>query len=264
MAERVRYRSAWVAVLIALALALGGSATASAATDASDERAARHVTVATYNVDFGTNLAPLFSITDPAQLMTAANAVYQNMVASNYAERADTIADLLAKERPDVIGLQEIATWEIFDASRPDLGFVVAHDFEPLLLAALAERGLPYRVAVANVTFQGSLPTSPTTAVRFTDENLILVRGDVPDRKLSTSNPAQGQFLARIPLLNLGIFVTRGWASTDVTVRDRTFRFFTTHLEAYSEPIRNLQAIELAAMVVTSPHPVVLTGDINS
>jgi endonuclease/exonuclease/phosphatase family metal-dependent hydrolase len=47
-------------------------------------------------------------------------------------------------------------------------------------------------------------------------------------------------------------------------VGGRTFRFFTTHLEAYSEVVRNLQAAELAAMVEASPYPVVLTGDINS
>lgn len=154
----------------------------------------------------------------------------------------------LAKERPEVIGLKEIATWERFDGTRPELGFVVAHDFEPLLLAALAERGHPYTVAVANLTFQESLPISPTTAVRFTDENLILVRSDQPDRTLSAANGAQGQFLARIPLLHRGTMGTRGWASTDVTVRGRTFRFFTTHLEAYSEPIRNLQALEVAVL----------------
>ena len=166
MAERVGRRVVWVAVLVAVALGLGGpaSASASARPEASDDRAAaRHATVGTYNVDFGTNLAPLFAITDPVQLMTAANDVYQDMVASNYAERADTIADLVAKERPDVLGLQEIATWETFDRTHPELGFLVAYDFEPLLLTALAERGVPYTVAVANVTFQGSMPTSPTT-----------------------------------------------------------------------------------------------------
>ena len=266
MAERGKWRVVRVAALLALVLALAGAATASASakTDAADERGARRVTVASYNVDFGTNLAPLFAITDPVQLMTAAAGVYQNMVASNYAERADTIADLVAKERPDVLGLQEIATWETFDYTRPELGFVVAYDFEPLLLAALAQRGVPYTVAVANGTFQGSLPTSPTTVVRFTDKNLILVRSGLSAQKLSASNPAEGQFVARIPVPNLGIAITRGWASTDVTVHHQTFRFFTTHLEAYSEAVRNLQAVELAGMIAASPYPVVVSGDINS
>ena len=226
--------------------------------------AVRHVTVATYNVDFGTDLAPLFTITDPAKLVIAANTAYQAMIASNYAERADAIAALLAKERPDVIGLQEIATWETVDLAHRELGFVMAYDFQSLLLADLAARGVPYDVAVSNPTFQGSLPISPTTVVRFTDKNLILARAGMADAKLSTSDPAEGQYAARLPLPNLGIAVTRGWARVDVTVRGRTFRFFTTHLEAYSAAVRNLQAAELAGMVLASPYPVVVTGDINS
>ncbi len=63
---------------------------------------------------------------------------------------------------------------------------------------------------------------------------------------------------------NLGIAVTRRWASTDVTMRGNTFRFFASHLEAYSEAVRNAQAVQLAAMVVASSHPVIVTGDINS
>jgi endonuclease/exonuclease/phosphatase family metal-dependent hydrolase len=196
--------------------------------------------------------------------MGAADRAYRAMVASNYAERADALADLIAKERPDVVGLQEMATWETLDLTRPHLGFTVAHEFQPLLLGSLVERGLSYTVAVSNPSFQGSLPISPTTVVRFTDKNVILVRADLADRKLSTSNPADGQFAARLPLPHLGLAVTRGWASIDVTVWGRTFRFFTTHLEAYSETVRNLQVAELAAMVEASPYPVVVTGDINS
>jgi endonuclease/exonuclease/phosphatase family metal-dependent hydrolase len=263
MAGRCPGRSVALLVALLLVVALTWTAPASAQ-PASTSNGARQVTVATYNVDFGTNLAPLFGISDPAALMAAADAAYRQMVGSNYPERAAAIADLIAKERPDVVGLQEIATWETLDLTRPQPQYEVAHAFQPLLLAELAARGVPYEVAVSNVTFRESLPISPTTVVRFTDLNLILVRSGAPDRILSTSNPQEGRFLARIPLLNLGVFVTRGWASLDVTVRGRTFRFFTTHLEAYSELVRNLQAAELAAMVALSPHPVVVTGDINS
>lgn len=249
------------ALLVGLALAWTAPAAAEPATTANG---ARHVTLATYNVDFGTNLAPLFGLSDPVALMTAANAAYQQMVASSYGERAAAVADLLAKERPDVVGVQEIATWETLDLTGSPPQFTVAHAFQPLLLAQLAARGVPYDVAVSNVTFQGSLPISPTTVVRFTDLNLVLVRGGAPDRMLSTSAPQEGRFVARIPLPHVGLFLTRGWASVDVTVRGRTFRFFTTHLEAYSELVRNLQAVELAVLAAASPHPVVLTGDINS
>ena len=101
--------------------------------------------------------------------------------------------------------------------------------------------------------------------MRYTDYNLVLTRAGLPARMLTTSDPAQGRYAAYIPLPPLfGVNVTRGWASVDVTVGGRTFRFFTTHLEAYNETVRNLQAGQLAAAVAASPHPVVVTGDFNS
>ena len=263
--ESVGRAARFVAIVVSVVLGMA-TQVAAAPSDRLGEAAsgARHVTVATYNVDFGTDLAPLFGIADPAKLTVAANAAYQRMIASDYAERADAIAALLVKERPDVVGLQEIATWETLDLTRPQLGFVVMYDFQSLLLADLAARGVPYTVAVSNTTFQGSLPIGPTTLVRFTDKNLILTRAGPPDRSVTTSNPAEGQYAARIPLPNLGTAVTRGWASVDVTVRGRTVRVYTTHLESYSEVVRNAQATELAVMVLTSRYPVIVTGDINS
>jgi endonuclease/exonuclease/phosphatase family metal-dependent hydrolase len=235
------------------------------------DTAARHVVAATYNVDFGADLAPLFAITDPTQLVAAAHAAYQDMIDSNYAERAAAIAELLAKERPDVAGLQEADTWETGNLANPTAGFVMTYNFRALLLADLAADGVPYTETVVNQTFQSALPIDASTVVRFTDYNVILTRSGTPARKVSTSNPAQGKYTARIPLgAPLNLSITRGWASVDIAVRGRTFRFFTTHLEAYSggglppDYFRNLQAKELAAMVVASPIPVVVTGDINS
>src|SRR5262249_35462346 len=56
----------------------------------------------------------------------------------------------------------------------------------------------------------------------------------------------------------------RGWASVDVKVRDRTFRFVTTHLDAFSAPVRNAQAAQLVAGAAATDLPVVLVGDFNS
>lgn len=69
--------------------------------------------------------------------------------------------------------------------------------------------------------------------------------------------------------MGLDVVVERGWSTVDITQRGRTFRFATTHLEAFgTTPLqdewRNLQAAELAADLEASPHPVVLVGDINS
>lgn len=227
--------------------------------------AARHAVFATYNVDFGADLQPLFSATSLPDLIAKANVAYQSMIDSNYKERAAAIAGLLANERPDVVGLQEADTWETMDLTAPQPQFVMTdNDFPKLIRDDLAADGVPYDMVIENVTAQAAVPISATEVVRYTDYNVILSRAGLPDRMLSYADSQEGQYTARILLPNLGLAITRGWADTDVTVWGRTFRFFTTHLEAYSDPIRNLQAAQLKGLIADSPYPVVVTGDINS
>jgi hypothetical protein len=57
--------------------------------------------------------------------------------------------------------------------------------------------------------------------------------------------------------------VTRGYAAVDARFHGRWVRFATTQPEAYSVPIRQLQAMELAGAHSTSPYDVI-AGDINS
>lgn len=57
--------------------------------------------------------------------------------------------------------------------------------------------------------------------------------------------------------------VRRGWASVDLMIRGKVYRFFDTHFEAYNGQIRLAQVSELVARMSTSPYPVVLVGDIN-
>ncbi len=258
-----------LAAVTATAVGCGGSSVSSqrGASGVSE----RQVVVATYNVDFGTNLAHLFGLKDLGQIIAAAKTAYQEVLASNYPERAAAIAKVLAAARPDAAGLQEADTWEKRDPSQPGSMFSMVEDFPTLIQRDLAARGLHYDLAVMNQTFQAQMPLDGKTLVRYTDYNVILVRSDLPKQTLSTSNPAQGLYTARIqlpPPLNLQ--VTRGWASLDVTVFGRTFRFYTTHFETYASPgysedyVRNLQSKELAAKVETSQVPTVITGDINS
>jgi endonuclease/exonuclease/phosphatase family metal-dependent hydrolase len=121
-------------------------------------------------------------------------------------------------------------------------------------------------VAAVNADFSAGLPISATTLGIFTDRNVVIVRDDVAGAKIKTSNPTSQIFHDTVPVPIGGgtIDVTRGWAAVDVKIREKTFRVVSTHLEAFSEPIRNLQAQELATALDASPLPVILLGDLNS
>jgi endonuclease/exonuclease/phosphatase family metal-dependent hydrolase len=194
------------------------------------------------------------------------------MERTNYPERSRTIARLLDRERPDVIGLQEVALWET--APLGSSSWTTTYDFLQLTLDALAARGAHYRVAAVNTNFTNAnlpfpIPISATTQARFTDRDVILVRVGRPWRPVVATNPVSRNFAVSLPLSILGqtISVQRGWSSVDVRIRDARFRFVNTHLEAFDGPdgpVKVAQATELAAALRASPLPLVVVGDVNS
>lgn len=257
----------WLVSASALALVVmtaGLSTPASATHGGHDDR----LVVATYNVDFGTDLAPLFTASG-TDLLVKAQGAFTTMLRSDYASRADAVATLLGREHPDVIGLQEVAQWTQIN---PTTGArVVVADYQAQFLAALARHDLHYAVVEVNSTMDTTLTLTPTFAVRFVDQNLILVRTD-GDHPLTVRRHEQGRYEASMAVSSLGIVVTRGWAYADLQRDGRAFRFFTTHLEAYTDVAgdteksfyRDQQARALRTMMLASPLPVIVTGDINS
>jgi endonuclease/exonuclease/phosphatase family metal-dependent hydrolase len=243
--------------------------------------------VGVYNVYLGADLTPLFGATSLPDLAARAGAIYSEMVRTDFPQRAEAIAELVAKDRPDVLGLNEVARWETAPMTLvPTPGgplpvvtgpYTTTYDFEQILLDALAAEGEPYTVVAGNTNFTSAsipipVPISPTLAARFTDHDLILVRTDAL-KHISVSNARSMNFSASasfsVTLLGLPIVVERGWSTVDLTQRGRTFRFVNTHLEAFgSTPLRdewrNRQAAELVADLATSPYPVVVVGDINA
>jgi endonuclease/exonuclease/phosphatase family metal-dependent hydrolase len=243
--------------------------------------------VGVYNVYLGANLRPLFGATSVPDLIERAAAIYADMERTDFPQRAEAIAELIAEERPDVLGLNEVALWETapWTLVQTPTGplpvvtgpYTTTFDFEQILLDALAAAGEPYTVVATNTNFTSAtipiaIPISPTLAGRFTDHDLILVRTEAL-KHMSVSNARSFNFSTdssfSVNLLGLDVVVQRGWSTVDITQRGRTFRFANTHLEAFGNtPLqdewRNLQAAELVADLEASPHPVVLVGDINS
>lgn len=262
--------------------ALLTAASAADAAAAPETPAAVTVDVQTYNLNLGADLTPLFGATSLPQLVSAAAGVYADVTASEPAQRMAAVAAIIATQRPEVVGLQEVATWQTAPYT-PVGGIPVltgpyksSFDFLELLLDDLRADGVQYEAVSANTNFDSAsavpipIPISATTAARYIDRNVILVSNGL-QQHASVGNAQHADFAAAFVVTLLGAQVRedRGWASIDITQRGRTFRFLDTHLEAYGAPpfddqIRNPQAVELAGLAEASPYPTVVVGDINA
>jgi endonuclease/exonuclease/phosphatase family metal-dependent hydrolase len=257
-------RSALRVLAAALVAAVALSTASSAASATPPTQAERHITVMSYNLYLGANLQPLFAAT-PATIAGLAQDVWNHVEQVDFRVRAQAIARLIDQSDPEVVGLQEVALWER-GASPASLAPVF--DFEQILLDALAARGEHYRAVSVSSNFQSPpVPLASGGVGRFTDRDVIVARDGEPASVLKVANPHAALYAARIPLPNPllgGAAIVRGWASVDVKVRGKSFRFVDTHLEAFNDAVRALQSQELAGILAASPLPVVLVGDLNS
>jgi endonuclease/exonuclease/phosphatase family metal-dependent hydrolase len=237
------------------------------ATAAPPDDAGREIAAASYNLFLGGDIGRLVAATTPQEFFANAAALWQNVQATDFPARAGAIADLLAREHPDVVGLQEVADWKATSLTGAP---VPSYDFREILLDALAERGTPYRAVATNTNFVSPVvPIEPLgVALQFTDRDVVLVRDGAAGGAVQATNPQPHTYAAGIPVQLPAplpaIRVIRGWSTVDVTVDGATVRFANTHLEAFNTQVRNAQALELKASLAASPLPVVLAGDLNS
>ncbi len=275
-------RRCWHFSLVTIALALAAGCDADRRSEPGSESRGDSVLarVMTRNVYAGAPIERLFdSGLAASEIPAAAAALWASVQATDFGERAVALAEEVARERPHLIGLQEVSAYltqtpgdAAFGGATPAAD--TALDFRRLLLSALAARGLDYVPVSASRNFDGELPIldpdSPnsTTDIRLIDSDVILARGDI-----EVFNPQDGQFETS---LNASIGprplpVRRGWASIDARIAGSTVRFLTTHLEpGDTEPqIQVAQSQELLAAIdrLDRDHgalPTILTGDLNS
>jgi endonuclease/exonuclease/phosphatase family metal-dependent hydrolase len=253
-------RLALVAVLAAaFALALSGVA------QAKDKR---DVGVMTQNLYLGSSLDAALAATTLPQFLVAANTIWGTVQATNFPVRSDAIADEIAANKPDLIGLQEVTKWTVSGGSTtPSL------DFLAILQQDLTDRGLNY--SVASVSSNANLPPVPlltfctggplTCTVQLLDRDVILVNNDNPD--LTWSNPQSGRYQAQQVITGpVGpLSFDRGWASIDGTYFGKKFHFANTHLEVENfAAVQEAQGREFLAGPAKSGGAVIATGDFNS
>ncbi len=280
-----------VAAAAALVMASGVATPAYAGKDDRDRHDKRgsQVTVMSRNVYLGAdiNRPVTAALTAQAQgktpqeiLVALANATHETreiVDRTNFPVRATLLAREIARTKPDLVGLQEVALWrsgplELTNVSVPN-ATTVDYDFLQILLDALAARGQRYvavnvgdRADVEAPSFTGS-PFDQTMGgtvrdVRMTMRDVILMRADAGLNVLD-SGGAVFAYNLKVSVAGNPISFDRGYQWVDVRKGREQLRFVNTHLEAFSSDLALAQVSELLAATPTD-RDVIFVCDCNS
>jgi endonuclease/exonuclease/phosphatase family metal-dependent hydrolase len=198
---------------------------------------------------------------NPTAPAICADEIYAQVVASDFAARAEAIADEIEHLRPALVGLQEVSTYTV--------NAEVTIDFLAILLDALADRGLTYSAVSENVNLALELPATPDGGqtfynVAYQDADVVLAL-DSPDVSTGATEEVTFAALFEFTVGPITQDLGRGYQTVEATVDGFAFTFVNTHLEiAEIAPVRDAQGAELAAAVEAIEGPVVLVGDLNS
>jgi endonuclease/exonuclease/phosphatase family metal-dependent hydrolase len=271
---RTRARIGLVALLAAATslLTVGGAAAAGGS-----EHSRPRLTVMTQNLYLGSSLTPALDprVDTPQEFVAAVAQIYGTALATDFPTRAGAIADTIAAERPDLIGLQEVTDW-VAAATHPG-PTPPSQDFLQILLEQLAGRGLDYEVAA--VAHNADIGPAPLVAPRFgcgttatdcvvslRDRDVILVNADTPG--LHWRDARSGRYDAQQTFTPPGsppVSFARGWVTIEAKYRGERFRFANTHLEVAGFPaVQEAQAREFLAGPGASRDAVIAVGDFNS
>ena len=244
-----------------LSLTLGVAAVTAAAPPA--HAADNDLKVMVRNVYLGADLIPL--ATTPAdKFEEAAASRFQTVLRNDFATRGKAIAAEITKHKPDVIGVQEAAVWRRGpkDGKATKANDVV-YDSTEVLIKELANRGQRYRVIAGRDWFDFEAPTG-TEDVRLTQRDVILGR---VGSKVRFGQTFRGGYRDTFdPPTPIGVAPqNRGWVGVNAKLGKRSFRFVTTHLEAYSPEIASKQMHQLLKTPLASKRTLtILVGDFNS
>jgi endonuclease/exonuclease/phosphatase family metal-dependent hydrolase len=220
------------------------------------------VKIMTQNMYAGTSLGFVVALGGAAE---SVDLTLEEIEASDIPRRVDLIAAKIARSRPDMVALQEVALWRT--GPTPDTATKVLYDQLKLLLRALARRGTPYEPVAVNTLTDLALPGS-NGALRYTDRDALLVRSDLCRPAFHISNTQTHIYGAAFGFE--GLLVVQGWISADVHVGERYFRLVVTHLQSpvpgvpEATEVQVAQATELVQALQNVMVPIVLCGDFNS
>ncbi len=277
-------------LLIAAAFVLTLLLPGAAAAKPTDE--GKVANVMTRNLYLGADLAPAIGAPSLEAFVAANGQILREVTANDFPTRAKGLAQEILAQKPDLVGLQEVALWRTAPPSLTPVltgeptATTVRYDFLQLLLEQLNKGEKRYEAVISQNEFDLEAPADenevagdgPNPAIANAEINGRLTMRDVilsrRDAGVQTANPQSGNFkaLLQVPILGKPLTIKRGWTATDAKVRgSHWFRFVNTHLEAFDPAflvpsIRALQAAELVAPggPATGDLPVILVGDLNS
>lgn len=271
-------RSMILAALATTTAALGCSGESAAPEgDASSVHTARivaaceskhaQVKVMTQNVYLGADIDPILAAASAEEVPVAVAAAWAQLEGNSFEDRAAAIAGAIARERPQLVALQEVAIFRRFPG---DGSSSTEIDFLAILQRALSARGLHYEAASVQQDSDVQVPMlagfdaagAPLLdGVQMIDRDVVLVRSDV-----RTSRPSSARYAVALPVSVAGasVEIVRGWASVVIQTKTGPFRFMTTHLEDHVPQIQAAQAEELLGITAADKLPIVLAGDFNS
>ncbi|MGI9020909.1 MAG: endonuclease/exonuclease/phosphatase family protein [Solirubrobacterales bacterium] len=259
------------------------------------------VKVMTRNLYLGASLSPALEAADTAALAFATTGIWNTVQYTDFPQRAKLLAEEIAENKPDLVGLQEVTTYredvidEQIDENGPDPGdplnnvqdgpftpaTAVRYDFLKSLMRELRKDGADYRVVITAREADVEVPATDRDK-RLTMRDVILAREGAG---VKTNLEDRGRYDNLLEISAAGgaldVTVDRGWAFAEANVRGTKFRFLNTHLEAFGDAdqpagqLRESQAEELIASFPPAAKPgpatyqsagmpVVAVGDFNS
>jgi endonuclease/exonuclease/phosphatase family metal-dependent hydrolase len=224
-----------------------------------------NVTVMTRNLYLGTDLIPIATAPDLATFKQRATDGFNQVKATSFPARSKLIAKEVKRTKPDLIGLQEAALWRTGPEDTATRATKVEFDYVKLLLKALKQQGLQYKVARSTNEADIEGPTSGGFDVRLTMRDVVLVNKARKGLKITGKGGANFDAKITIPTVVGPIEVLRGYAYANAKLNGKAFRFVDTHLEAYLDTTRTAQAQELVgAGGPVKGKRVIVLGDVNS
>lgn len=215
------------------------------------------IRAATYNLYLGADLSGLLGDPPADEMEARRNEAQRQLEATAFPARARVIAQALAAEQVDLVGLQEVCIW------RRD-GEVV-WDYCHVLLEELDQLGTPYDVVAGQPSFHGEgtvLVDGRSVTLELEGRNVVLLRRGSGIEVEASDSGMFGSAL-RVPLMGAAqVSIERGWCSVRGVLDGARFTFVNTHTEAYDPASRDRQRDELLEMLPTGR--LVLVGDFNA